>query len=751
VGRLVNAASVTAATIGVVLALFTASPSLLEVLELKLLDLRFRARGLVEPGPAVVIAAIDEKSLEAEGRWPWPRTRIAALIEALGRDGAKVIGFDVLFSEAEQDARLALIDELAGTVDALRIQDGKLHEFIQRSRSAADHDRVLLTALERSSAPVVLGYFFHMDEASVGYKLAPVDIARRLEVIAGSKYPMVYQDTTGFVPAHRAYAPQTNLRLLTDAAASSGYFSVKSDPDGVVRWMPLMVQAGEDLFPPLAVLCVWHYLGKPPLAVRSGRYGVERVQIGERFVPTDEAGQLLINYRGPPRTFPTYSIGDILGGKLPAGTFKDKIVIVGATAIGIGDIRTTPFGPLYPGPEVHASVTDNILAGDFIERPNWSKVFDLAAILMLAGIVALALRRTSALAGLLIAAALFVTYVLIAQWLFTEARFWLNMVYPLLALVATYTMLTLYRYIMEERERQRIRNTFQHYVAPDIIDIMMRDPQGLRLGGHEQMATALISDLEGFTSFSERHLPTEVIAVIGDYYAVMTEQVFAFQGTLVEYVGDELFALYGAPVTQEDHARRACGCALAMQAQRAALGDEWVKIGRPRIKARTGINSGTMLVGNIGSKYRFHYGAMGDAVNLTSRLESLNKIYGTEIIVSANTVELVGNAFQLRELDLVQVKGREQALRIYELVGTAQAELPAAHKEALALYAAGLATYRERRWDAALALFEEGLRLRPQDGPAQLMKRRIAMFRDSPPPEDWGGMFQDRRGRRGSP
>ena len=269
----------------------------------------------------------------------------------------------------------------------------------------------------------------------------------------------------------------------------------------------------------------------------------------------------------------------------------------------------------------------------------------------------------------------------------------------------------------------------------------------MRLGGEEKVLTALLSDMEGFSTYSERHSPREVITVLSEYYAEMTDEIFAVQGTLVEYVGDELFALYGAPVTQPDHAKRACACALAMQARRAALGDAWEKIGRPRIKARTGINSGNMLVGNIGSKYRIHYAATGDAVNLASRLEGLNKIYGTEIIISGDTAELVAGAFRLRELDMTRVKGREQVLRIYELIGVADMPLSAEQEELLELYEAGLAPYRERRWDDALELFGKCLRRRPDDGASKLMEWRCRNYRDNPPPEDWDGTFEDRRGR----
>ena len=271
---------------------------------------------------------------------------------------------------------------------------------------------------------------------------------------------------------------------------------------------------------------------------------------------------------------------------------------------------------------------------------------------------------------------------------------------------------------------------------------MLQDPGGIRLGGREEVLTALFCDLEGFTNFSEKQAPSEIIGVIGDYYAEMTEQVFAQQGTLVEYVGDELFALFGAPIAQADHARRACATALAMRERRNTLSEEWVKIGRPRLKARTGVNTGTMLVGNIGSKYRFHYGAIGDQVNLTSRLEGLNKTYSTEIMVSDDTAQLVPGMFILRELDLVRVKGRKQALRIHELLATAGASLPEKQKEMLELYGAGLAAYRERRWAKALEIFRQCLALWPQDGPSRLMEGRCLTFRRDPPPEDWDGTFE---------
>jgi len=741
---LLNPAMLTLATIVVVTSLFAVGTPILDRIELSWLDLRFRTRGPIAPGPTVVLAVIDEKSLEAEGRWPWPRSKIAALIDTLARDGAKSVGFDITFAEPDQNERLKLVDDLGRKVDALHIKVPQLDDFIRESRTDADNDRALALALERSTTPVVVGYFFYMSEADAGHKLDPAGIERQLEAIADSRYPLVhYTDQAATaVPLLKAYAPQGNLPMFTAAAASSGYFSVASDPDGVVRWMPLVIQGGDDLFPPLSLLSYWHYLGKPELALRVRTEGVEWVKVGERFIPTDEAGQMLINYRGPPKTFPHYSISDIIGGKLPAGTFKDKIVLVGATAIGIGDIRSTPFAPVYPGPEIHATVIDNILTGDIIARPRWSRIFDFIAIVVLPLLVLVALPRLSAFAGLLFVVTLFALFVGVAYQLFVRAYVWLNMVYPVFALAGTYTMLTVYRFLTEERERRRIKAAFQHYVSPDVIEQMLEHPEQARLGGQEKVLTVLFSDLAGFTSYSERYPPSEIIGILSEYFDSMTEQVFAYRGTLTAYVGDELMAIFGAPVEEKDHAKLACASALAMRDARYVLAEEFEKIGRPPLRARIGINSGLMLVGNYGSKYRFNYSVLGDQVNLASRLEQLGKTYGIETMIGEGTVDLIGNDFLLRELDRVQVKGRKQALRIFELLGVAGTALPPEQAQMLTLYASALEAYRSRRWDEAEALFGQCLALWPAEGPSKLMAERCRAMRDAPPPEDWDGSFE---------
>jgi adenylate cyclase len=740
---LFNPVSLTAATIAAVSGLFLLDPPLLHAIEANWFDLRFQARGPVAPQPAVVLAAIDEKSIAAEGRWPWPRSRIAELVDALSDDGAKVIGFDITFSEPDENAQLALVDRLQRTVESLDIRNPQLVDFIRETRRDADTDQALAQALERSQAPIVLGYFFHMDRLAAGKFLAKQDVEKLQVGIEGSKYPVVVlrDELSAAVPLLTAYAPHGNLDLFTKAAPSSGYFTIRSDPDGVIRSMPLVIRSGEDLYPPLALLTAWHYLGKPQLAVRVGPTGVEGVQLGDALIPTDELGQMLINYRGPPNMFTHYSVSDILAGRLKRGTFKDRIVLVGVTALGVYDIRATPFSPVFPGLEIHANAIDNLLAGDVMSRPQWSRAFDLLAIVVLGVLVGVALPRMSAIGALALTAVLAGAYMAFAHWLFVTARVWLNIVYPALALAGTYTVLTVYRYLTEERERKKVKDAFRHYVSGEVIEDMLADPDHLRLGGDEKVLTVLFNDIVGFSTVSEQFPPSGVIAILSDYYTRMTEQVLANRGTLTNYIGDELMAIFGAPVAYADHARCACEAALAMRDQRAVLAVEFARVGRPALRARTGINTGPMLVGNVGSTYRFAYTVLGDQVNLTSRLEQLNRTYGTEIMIGEATAGLVTDSFVLRDLDLVKVKGRAQQLRVFELVGRPQMPLPPAQEQMLRVYAAALEAYRQRHWTEAMEMFRQCLVLWPGDGPSRLMSERCDLYLTTPPPEDWDGAF----------
>lgn len=724
--------------------LFSAGIRFLDMVELKTYDLRFLSRGTLKPSHAVMLALIDEKSLDEEGRWPWPRSKIARLVDILSQGGAKVIGFDIGFLEPDENSEIRLIDQLGKKINGMQLQNDRLARFLSERRKTADNDLALATAIRNSSANIVLGYFFHMREADLEYHLESNQISRQLKRISASKYPaiMYRRQSTKSRPFVQAYAPEASLKSLSEAADSSGYYDVKSDQDGVVRSMPLIIQCGEDIFPPLALVCTWFYLDKPQLMVMVADYGVEGIKMGRRFIPTDEKGHLLINYLGPPKTFPHSSVSDILSGKVPGEDFKDKIVLVGTTAIGTHDMRSTPVSPMYPGVEINATVIDNILTQRFITKPNWSKAYDLFAIIMLAALTGLVLPRLGAVPGFLFVSGLFVVQIFLSRLLFVHYRIWLNIVYPLLALTMTYTTLTVYRYFTEERERKKIKRTFKHYVSPIVIEEMLRSPDRLKLGGEEKVLTVLFSDLQGFTSYSEHYKPHEIIEILSDYYEKMTEQIFSHQGTLIEYVADELVAAFGAPLHYSDHARRACAAALDMRDRLECLCSEWVKTGRPYLKTRTGINSGSMLVGNLGSRYRFAYGTLGDQVNLGSRIEGLNKMYRTDILIGENTANLLDGAFVLREIDRVRVMGKQQPVRIFELLAKSDSALVEEKERLLYFYSAGIESYSQQRWQDALRHFEQCLLILPEDGPSRVMAQRCRTYLVDPPAQDWDGVFE---------
>jgi PAS domain S-box-containing protein len=290
-----------------------------------------------------------------------------------------------------------------------------------------------------------------------------------------------------------------------------------------------------------------------------------------------------------------------------------------------------------------------------------------------------------------------------------------------------------------------LHDAFKRYVPPSVSEMIARDPKALELGGEEKVLSVLFCDLEGFTAYSESLPPRRMVSILSDYFTEMTEQVFAFQGTLKEYVGDELMAIFGAPVEQPDHARRACGAALAMQERLASLRSEWSGKGRPQLRARIGINSGNMLVGNLGSPYRFSYGVLGDQVNLASRLEGLCGVYGVDILCGEDTAGAVANAFQIREIDRVRVKGRKATVRIHEVVCKSGALLPEKRRAAHAVYAEGLSAYYRRQWRNAGEHFEKALSLWPGDGPSRVMADRCSTYLKSPPGEDWEGVYEHRR------
>jgi len=597
-----------------------------EILEQKTLDMRFLLRGAVKPGPETVIATIDEKSINKLGRFPWPRSVWGRVVDRLTEEGAKVIVFDVFFTEPEN------------------VESDDLFQ-----RSIMRSGRVIL--------PVVF------DFTDAGYKESGFT-GKKQDFMLPSAYSVIKNTDESFAPFEAKMVLPTLLRF-SSVAKSLAHINMIPDMDGTLRWEALAIKYHDDYYAPIGLQAAWLYQGlkKEDLALDfSGS-----VHLGDTVIPTDSYARMLINYRGPSGTFPMYPVSDILDRVTPPGTFKDKIVLIGATALGIYDLRVTPFTANMAGIEKHASVVDNILRGDFIVRTEFSVVFLVFLFAILLGIF---LPRLGARAGAVLFLALFAGYLGTVYYLFVAKGIWFNLVYPASALFFGYTSQTAYRFFTEERRARDIRKMFSSYVSKRIVDELIKDPSKAKLGGARKEITVLFSDIRGFTSFSEKHQPEEVVSLLNEYLGAMTEIVFEHEGTLDKFVGDAIMALWGAPVGQPDHAERACRCALAMIRKLEELQKKWVSEGKYAIDIGVGINTGDVVVGNMGAEgKKMDYTVIGDNVNLGARLEGLTRKYNNHIIISEYTYEKVKDIVRAKELDSVTVKGKEKPVVVYDLVG----------------------------------------------------------------------------------
>ncbi|MFA7465258.1 MAG: adenylate/guanylate cyclase domain-containing protein [Syntrophales bacterium] len=711
--------------------------SFLQFLELKALDLRMRSRGERPQGEHVVIAAIDEKSLGELGRWPWSRTTVAHLVDALKRANAKAVGFDVVFAEADGSGGREF-EEIALQVERIGIRDSRLEGLIRAGKEKAGTDEALARSI-KDAANITLGYFFHTMQKDAAHMSA--EAVREAENrISNSKYPIVQFGTTPDISMLvQAFGVVPNIQALSEAAQNSGYFNAFPDADGVLRWAPLVVRMGEDFYPSLSLSLLLPYLDWPALSLELGQAGVDKVRIGDTEIPTDESGRLLINYRGPAGTFPRYSAADIISGRTDPELLKDRIVLIGATAAGIYDLRVTPYSAVYPGVEVHANVIDNILKQDFIRRPGWTGFLDLLSIAVFGMALGIWLPRVKAVPGFLGSAGLLLASVGANVFVFSRCNLWLNLVYPSLTMVMVYTGVTVYKYVSEERERKKIRHAFQYYLTSSVINEMLKDPSRLKLGGDKKELTVMFSDIRGFTTISEGLTPEELVELLNEYLTGMTEVVFRYDGLLDKYIGDAIMAVFGAPLSQPDHAVRACKAALGMMERLGEFQRKWKEEGKPALRIGIGINSGEMVVGNMGSEMRFDYTVMGDNVNLASRLEGINKEYGTGIVIGESTHARVADRFICRELDSVRVKGKKLPVRIFELL--AEGRMPDERFPFLAAFEEGLSRYKQRNWDEAVSLFEKVLEMKPGDPVSELYIRRCMELRNRPPEGEWDGVY----------
>jgi adenylate cyclase len=603
---------------------------LLEMLEEKLYDLRFKIRGKVAPPPYVVIIAIDDKSLEKLGRWPWSRDKIARLTDILVRGEAKVIAFDILFAEAEEN-------------DAVF------------AKAIAKASNVLLPLVFRfdKEAPLVQEDFLYPSSLSIVKNVSALNT---------------------FSP-YKAIGLSTCRRELSAAAIALGHINMIPDDDGTLRWETMVIEYDLDIYPSidLQTARIYQGLGNEKMILNA----TESINLGGKIFTTDLWGRSPIYFYGPEQTFPYISVSDLMEGKISSNTLKGKIALVGVTALGIYDLRVTPFSANMPGVEKHANVITSLLEGRSIIKLPF--ITNLIVLLCTGLVLSIILTRLKAVSGAIVAFCLLSAFSFAGYYLLVNKGLWMELSYPLINIVFVYSFVTVYRYAEEEMRAKHIRAMFSSYVTEKIVNELTKNPDMAKLGGDRREVTVLFSDIKGFTTFSEKHAPEEVVSILNEYLTAMTEIIFRWEGTLDKFVGDEIVAFWGAPLPQENHAELATRCALNMVEKLKELSEKWLNEGKVPLEAGFGLNTGEVIVGNIGAEgKKMDYTVIGDHVNLGARVEALTRKYSTNILITEFTLnkikglvkpkngQIIGHV-SVKGLERVMVKGKEKPVRIYEV------------------------------------------------------------------------------------
>jgi len=718
--------------------------SFFELVELKTIDLRFHARKTIVPGNNIALAVIDEKSLAQEGKWMWPRSKLAKVITKLSEAGAGVIGIDFVFSETDEKNLSKYIHQIKKILTKKNINEDDLFSYLDELKLKTDNDNLLAQAILQSKSKIVLGFFLQM-EAEEARHLTEEQLDSLQKFALPAAYKIIKYNSIKAMDFQfvKAFATITNIPQVSLSSPYSGFFNNIPDPDGIVRTLPTLVQFREDLYAPLSIKILSAYLGEEPQGIIDD-YGVKSFRIGEQIsFPTDEKGRLFINFRGGNKSFPHLSVTDILNDNINTDAVKDKIIILGATATGIFDAVSTPFEPVYPGPEVHATVIDMVLNQDYLYKPEWLDLLTILIILIFGLGLGMIVPKTGAFFGACVTITLFVGYLLLCQYIFAVHGWILNMVYPLFTILITYSIMTAYTFLIESRQKRFIKNAFSTYLAPAVVKQLVENPEKLVLGGEKRKITAFFSDVQSFTSISEKLQPDELVALLNEFLTEMTDIILAYNGTVDKFEGDAIIALFGAPGDLINQEEIACTVSLKMQQRLSELRVKWKKEGKPMLYNRIGLDTGVAVVGNMGSQNRMDYTMMGDTVNTAARLEGVNKVYGCYTLVSKNTylpASANGSIFG-RELDSVLLMGKTEPIDIYELIGFTD-DIDDVTKTMVKYYAEALHAYREQKWVTAIALFEKAKALFPEDKAILTMLQRCREFKSSPPSEKWNSAFK---------
>jgi len=660
-------------------------------LEWKSWDLRLRL--FSSPSKAnkdIVLFFIDQYSLDVYEKqqglpWPWPRQIYSAVIKYLERGGAKACVFDLTLSE--------------------------------NSRYGIEDDKVFSEAMAQAKN-VLLTFFLSREEREPDE--ASFELLSRFSL------------KTKAIPAKALFSSKSvtlPVENLLEAAAGAGNVQFAPDGDGIYRRLPLVFRLKDMVLPSL------------PLAAVNFLQGEQNLQ----NIPFDGSGQMIVRYHGPRGTYRTYSLAAIINSwaqieegktpQIPAQEFSGKIVLVGTSAPGLYDLKSSPFSAVYPGTEILATAIDNLLRQEFIRIPSQVLLWGLTLILALfTGMGTSYIKRIWKII-------VFFIFCLAlpagAASLAFVPGYWLDFVTPLLAIVLSFIGASLLNYSIEGRQRRFIKSVFRYYLSPDVIERIIKNPALLELGGEKREITSFFSDVAGFTTISEGLSPEELVSLLNAYLSEMTDIILSTGGTLDKYEGDAIIAFWNAPLDQPDHALRACRAALSCQRKLEELKPFFRQRFGHELSMRIGLNSGPGVVGNMGSRRRFDYTAMGDTVNLASRLEGACKQYNVPILVGNTTYELVKEGVLARAVDIIRVVGKKRPVRVYQIIAE-KGELSAAQIEKVNIFNQAVESYRLRQWEKALALFQK----LEDDMLSKMYIARCLSFKQFPPPDTWDGVYE---------
>lgn len=700
-------------------------------------DARLRSTSPKTLDARIVIVDIDEKSLAEVGRWPWGRNKLAQLTNTLfEQQQIALLGFDVVFAEADESSGLARLNELAR--NELKDQTG-FAERLRQLQPALDFDGAFAKALE--NRPVVLGYYFSNEGGGNEAGLLPEPVLRK-DALQGRHIRATSWNGYG-----------SNIAPLAKAAPIAGYFNSITDPDGVVRSLPLLVEHKGQYYESLALGMFRAYYGAPTvklgfsndLFVSRHAQSLDRVLLtrGDRAIGISVDNRLaaLVPYRGPGGmsggSFQYISAADILAKRLPLGSLKDKIILVGTTAPGLLDLRVTPVGEVYPGVEAHANLVSAFLDGHMLVKPDYKVGYEVMLLTLAGLMLAIGLPLLSAIRAVGLSVGVVVVLVGMNSWLYLSY----GLVLPLAAgLAMAFTAFALnmsYGYFVESRSKRELAHLFGTYVPPELVDEMVKDPSAYSMKATSRELTVMFCDMRGFTKMSENMEPVQLQELLTGVFSRLTSIIRSNRGTIDKYMGDCVMAFWGAPVESAQHAHLAVKSAMEMADAMRNINAEHRDKGLPEIGVGIGLNTGTMCVGDMGSDIRLSYTVIGDAVNLGSRLEGLSKAYGVDIVVSDATRKLAP-AFAWQELDRVRVKGKDQAVGIFGPVAPIDRLSPEASDE-LKAWSLFLKTYRAQNWDLAEVQIINLMRTNAKKYLYQLYSERVVSMRLLPFDAEWDG------------